>query len=275
MSNLHQEQQAIAQAAQVITLRQEGMSIANIMTATGLPERKVKDLIKGVSKLPKMKTAVAKIQTPLAKTVDRVYPLAQRPHGIRDYELRDIMHEEYGSKWDTTTGRYVSSYDQNDLKYVKQKVRGRATQDDCNVLFAPDWVDERAPTAGREFLEVAAKDIAARIEEHTNQYMELHATRWREDSEEVDLAQRKQHYAAKRHLLKLAIQGYGMEPLVKLLERSLALTDLIEGTPDAPMASVGASGEKPDYYPEPADSDPFLDFVESQGWLKEVEDRFI
>jgi hypothetical protein len=275
MSNLHQEQQAIAQAAQVIALRQEGVSIANIMKATGLKERKVKDLIKDIVKAPKIKTAVTKIQTPLAKTVDRVYPLARRQHGIREYELRDIMHEEYGSKWDTTTGRYVSNYDPNDLKYVKQKVRIRAAQDDCNVMFAPDWVDEGAPTAGREFLEAAAKDIAARIEEHTNQYMERHATRWREDSEEVDLAQRKQHYAAKRHLLKLAIQGYGMEPLVRLLERSLALTDLLEGTPDAPMTSVGASGEKLDYYPEPVDNNPFLDFVESQGWLKEVEDRFV
>lgn len=264
---MHQEQQAIA-------LRQEGMSIANIMQATGLPERKVKTLTKGIVK-------VSPINTKLAKTVERVYTLAKRKHGIRDYELRDIMHEEYGSKWDTKNGKYISSYSQNDIKYVKEKVRIRAAQDDCNVLFTPDWVDEVAPTAGREFLEAAATDLMYRIDGHANEYMERHATRWREDSEEADLAQRKQLYAAELHLLKLAIKGYGMEPLARLLERSLVLTNLLEGTPDAPMTSVEGGdvddwyGEKPDYYPEPRGTSPFLDFVESQGWLKEVEDRFI
>lgn len=263
MSNTHKEQQAIA-------LRGEGMSIKNIVLKTGLTDYKVKKLTEGIQK-------VMPINTPLAKSVERVYPLAKRQHGIREYELRDILHEEYGSKWDTKNGKYISSYDRNDLKYVKQKVRIRAAQDDCNVLFTPDWINEGAPTAGREFLEVAAKDIAARIEEHTNRYMECHATRWREDSEEVYLAQRKQHYAAKRHLLKLAIQGYGMEPLVKLLERSLVLTDLLEGTPDTPMTS--ANGDWHDaaseHYPEPTRANPFLDYVESQGWLKDVEDSFV
>jgi hypothetical protein len=270
MSNTHQEQQAVA-------LRQEGMSIAKIMQATGLPERKVKDLTKGIAKLPKAKKVVAKIQTPFAKAAERVFMLAKRPHGIRDYELRDILHEEYGSKWDTTTGRYVSSYDKSTIKRVKEKVRIRAAEEDCNVLFVMDWADEEEPTAGREFLEAAANDLMYRIEGHANEYMERHATRWREDSEEADLAQRKQLYAAKRHLLKMAIRGYGKEPLDRLLERSLVLTDLLEGTPDAPMIQSSAEdgGETLEYYPEPKGTNPFLDFVESQGWLKEVEDRFI
>ncbi|MNF81922.1 hypothetical protein D3C84_642140 [compost metagenome] len=66
-----------------------------------------------------------------------------------------------------------------------------------------------------------------------------------------------------------------MEPLAVLLERSLVLTDLLEGTPDAAMTSVDATSEKLDYYPEPRCTNPFLDFVESQGWLKEVEHRFV
>lgn len=203
--------------------------------------------------------------------------LAKRPHGIRDYELRDILHEEYGSKWDNTTGRYVSSYDKSTIKRVKEKVRIRAAEEDCNVLFVMDWADEEEPTAGREFLEAAANDLMYRIEGHANEYMERHATRWREDSEEADLAQRKQLYAAKRHLLKMAIRGYGKEPLDRLLERSLVLTDLLEGTPDAPMIQSSAEdgGETLEYYPEPKGTNPFLDFVESQGWLKEVKDRFI
>lgn len=264
MSNTQQEQRAVE-------LRQLGMSYANIVKATGLPERKVKALTKGIVK-------VSPINTPLAKAVERVYTLAKRPHGIRDYELRDIMHEEYGSKWDTENGKYISSYSQNDIKYVREKVRIRAAQDDCNVLFTPDWIDELAPTAGREFLEAAANDLMTGFHAYKHQYMELHATRWREDSEEADLAQRKQMYAVEQHLFKLAVKGFGNEPLERLLERSLVLTDLMEGTPDAVMASVkggNSIGEALEYYAEPRGTNPFLDFVESQGWLKEVEDRFI
>jgi hypothetical protein len=261
-----------------VELRKGGMSIADIMKATGLPERKVKDLTKGIAKPPKVKKAVKKTQTPFANTAERVFPLARRQHGIRDYELRNIMHEEYRSEWDTTTGNYVSNYDQSTIKRVKQKVRLRAAEEDCNVLFVMDWVDEEAPTAGREFLEAAAADLMYRIEAHTHQYMERHATRWREDSEEADLAQRKQQYAVEHHLLKMAVKGYGgKEPLALLLERSIVLTDLLEGTPDAlmPVDKVDWQDEEPEYYPEPIGINPFLDFVDSQGWLKEVEDSFV
>jgi hypothetical protein len=261
----------------VIELRKGGMSIANIMIVTGLAERKVKYLTEGIAKPPKVKKVGTKVQTPFANTVERVFPLARRQHGIRDYELRNIMHEEYRSEWDTTTGNYVSNYDQSTIKRVKQKVRLRATEEDCNVLFVMDWVDEAAPTAGRKFLEAAAADLMHRIEAHTHQYMELHATRWREDSEEADLAQRKQLYSVENHLLKMAVKGYGgKEPLALLLERSIVLTDLLEGTPDSlmPVEKVDWQDEKPEYYPEPIGINPFLDFVDSQGWLKEVEDTF-
>lgn len=262
----------------VIELRKGGMSIKNIHDATGVPERKVKDLIKGITKLTKAKKVVTKTATPLTKVVEGVFPLAKRQHGIRDYELRNIMHEEYRSEWDTATGNYVSNYDQSTIKRVKQKVRARAAEEDCNVLFVMDWVDEEAPTAGREFLEAAAADLMFRIKAYTHQYMELHATRWREDSEEADLAQRKQLYAVERHLLKMAVKGYGgREPLALLLERSLVLTDLLEGTPDAlmPVDEGDWQDEKPEYYPEPRGINPFLDFVDSQGWLKKVEDSFV
>lgn len=258
-----------------VELRQAGMSYANIMKATGLTERQVKTLTKGVAK-------VKQIVTPFAKAVERVVTLAVRPHGIRDYELRDILHQEYRSTWDTTTGRYISKYDNNVIKRVRENVRLRAAQQGSSALFVMDWVDEEAPTAGREFLEAAAGDLMSRIESYVNEYMERHATRWREDSEEVDHAQRKQLYAAKRHLLKLAVQGYSKEPLDKLLERSVALTDALEGTPDALIPQLRTKESDGDYgpdadalkrYPEPSRTDPFLDFVASQGWLKEVEGR--
>ena len=264
---------AIEQKA--VELRQAGMSYANIMKATGLPERQVKALTKGVAK-------VKQIVTPFAKAAECVFTLAVRPCGIRDYELRDILHREYGSTWDTTTGRYVSDYDNIVIKRIRENVRLRAAKEGCNALFVMDWVDEEAPTAGREFLEAAAGDLMSRIEDYVNGYMERHATRWREDSEEAGHAQRKQLYAARHHLLKLAIQGYSKEPLDKLLERSVALTDALEGTPDSLIPQVRAKESdghyRPDadalkYYPEPSRTDPFLDFVASQGWMKEVEGR--
>jgi hypothetical protein len=262
----------------VVELYKGGMSIENIHNATGVPVRKVKDLTKGIAKPRKARKVLAKTATPLTKAVERVFPLARRQHGIRDYELRNIMHEEYRSEWDTTTGNYVSNYDQSTIKRVKQKVRLRAAEEDCSVLFVMDWVDEEAPTAGREILEAAAADLMFRIKAHTHQYMEIHATRWREDSEAADLAQRKQLYAVEHHLLKMAVKGYGgPEPLALLLERSLVLTDLLEGTPDAlmPVDQGDWQDEKPEYYPEPKGINPFLDFVDSQGWLKEVEDRLV
>lgn len=261
---------------QAVELRQAGMSITAIVQATGLTDYKVKYLTKGIQKL-------SPITTPFAKSVERVFPLSARPHGIRDYELRDILHQEYGSTWDTTTGHYVSKYDSSVIKRVRERVRLRAAQEDCNALFVMDWVDEEAPTAGREFLEASAADLMGRIEGYANEYMERHATCWREDSKEADLAQRKQLYAVRRHLLKVAIQGYSKEPLDMLLERSLALTDALEGTRDVfipqSIANERRGGESDTdalkYYPEPSRTNAFLDFAESQGWLGEVESRFV
>lgn len=254
-----------------IELRQAGVSLENIRIATGLTDYRIKSLTRGVVK-------VKPIETPFAKAVERAFILATRPHGIRDYELTDILHQEYGSTWNTVTGRYVSNYDSDKKKRVKEKVRLLARQEDCDVLFVKDWVDVDAPTASREFLEAAAKNLMSRIYSTVSEYMELHATRWREDSQEADYARRKQAWAVEHHLLKMAVKGYGgKEPLAVLLERSLVLTDLLEGTPDVPMTSgkCGWYDEASEYYPEPSKKDPFLDYVESQGWLKEVEDRFV
>jgi hypothetical protein len=251
-------------------LRLEGKSIAKIMIATGLTERQVKAVIKDIPTI---------LNTPLARAVARAFILAKRPYGIRDYELRDIMRDEYVATWDTTTGNYKSGYDSNDIKYVKQKVRLLAAQDDCNVLFVADWADEEAATDSRKFLEAAAIELMTRIEEILNEYMATFATRWREDSDEADLAQTKQRYAAELHLMKMAIKGYGKEPLPLLLARSLEMTDQIDGTSDIQITSATPKddwyGERQEHYPEPSGYDPFLDYVEEQGWLKEVEHLFI
>lgn len=264
--------------------RNDWLSIEKIVKSTGLPERRVKALIKDIPKPSKVKKVVAKIPTPFAKSVDRAFTLASRAQGIRDYELRDIMHEEYGCTWNTETGKYESNYNKHNIKRLKQKVRERAAQDDCNVFFVMDWVDEENPTASRKFLEDAASDLMARIEGYVEEFMEHHASRSEDDSEEAVLARRKQRYAAEHHLLKLAVKDYGPEPLDVLLERSATLTNALEGTPDIPLSKSGAQtisgpgnavADIPAYYPEPSRSSPFLDYVESQGWLKEVAHRLV
>lgn len=268
---------------QVIALYQdEGMSIARIMKATGLPERRVKKLTEALTKPAKTKKVVTKIQTPLAKAAERVFTLASRTQGIRDYELRDILHEEYGSKWDTTTGKYVSNYNQSTIRNVKEKVRHRSATEDCNVLFVMDWIDGANPTASREFLEDAATDLLSRIESYVDEFMQTHGVD-DDGSAEANKARKKQRYAAERHLLKMSVRDLSAERLETLLERSVTITDALEGSSDAPLpkptsrtygAGKARTGDLP-YHPEPSSNDFFLDFVESQGWIKEVESRFI
>ncbi|MNJ72638.1 hypothetical protein D3C77_693230 [compost metagenome] len=105
----------------------------------------------------------------------------------------------------------------------------------------------------------------ARVDEAVNEFMELHAVCASEDSEDADLAQRKQAYAARQHILKL-VSGLGAEPTATLLERTTKVTNALQGTPDYEAPSVRGMEEKRQI-PEPTRADHFLDFVESQGWL--------
>lgn len=240
---------------QVVQLRRDGLSIAKIVQSTGHPERKVKALIKGIP---------MGISTPFDKSVSRAYGLACRPQGIKDYELRSILHQEYGCKWDTSEGRYHSNFDADVIKRVKEKVRQRASKEDSNVIFVMDWVDETAPTGSRLFLEESALNLMCRIDECINQFMELHGARAAEDSEDADLALRKQAFAARKHILKI-VSGLGAEPVAKLLVRTTAVTNLLDGAPDMSCPKVPDSRDE--YFPEPSYNDPFLEYVESQGWL--------
>lgn len=239
-----------------VQLRRKGKSIAAIVAATGLPERKVKLLVKDVPK---------EIATPLNKSVSRVYELAIRAKGVKDFELRGILHEEYGCKWNAAEGRYESSFDSSVIRRVKEKVRERATSNGTQPFFVMDWVDDQAPTASRLLLEQSALNLMARVDEAVNEFMELHAVRTSEDSEGAELAQRKQAYAARQHILKL-VSGLGTEPTTTLLERTTKVTNALQGTPDA-EAPVARGAEEKRQIPEPSGTDHFLDFVESQGWL--------
>ncbi|AZO85924.1 hypothetical protein BOO88_25925 [Stutzerimonas stutzeri] len=263
--------------ATVVKLRESGMSIANIMKETGLPERLVKRWIANVAKPAKIQKKVTKIKTPLTKATERVFILASRTEGIRDYKLRSILHEEYGATWDTTVGQYRSNYNSDTIKRVKAKVQERAAAEDCDVIFVMDWVDEDEPKASSYFLLDAGAGLSSRLHEYITEYMAQHTTRRDEDSDDARIAQVKQRYAVERHLLKLAVKGYSPEPMEKLLERTVTLVNKLEGTPDTPPPKSGqgygdgsAGKETPDYYPEPSRQDVFLDFAESQGWIKEI-----
>lgn len=235
---------------QVVQLRRDGLSIAKIVQSTGHPERKVKALIKGIP---------MGISTPFDKSVSRTYGLACRPQGIKDYELRSILHQEYGCKWDTSEGRYHSNFDADVIKRVKEKVRQRASKEDSNVIFVMDWVGETAPTGSRLFLEKSALNLMCRIDECINQFMELHGTRAAEDSEDADLAQRKQAFAARKHILKI-VSGLGPEPVARLLVRTTDVTNSLDGVPDMSCPKVPDSQDE--YFPEPSYNDPFLEYVE-------------
>jgi len=255
---------------EAIKLRKDGMSIAKIMLATSLPERRVKQITAHITKPFKTTLKVSRIPTPLAKASERAFALASRSHGIRDYEIRDILHEEYSSAWDTSAGKYRSNYTSDTLKRVKEKVRQRAASEGITPIFVMDWIDEAEPRASNEFLLSSATALCDRIAELVTEYMNHHATRRTEGSQEALLAQRKQRYAVERHLLKLTVQGYGEEPLTRLLARVDTLLDELQGPPDAPLPknvpTQGASNTR-EYFPEPSHEDAFLDFAESQGWL--------
>lgn len=267
---------------EVIELYRTGLSIAKIHDATDVPERRIKGLTKGIEKGKKPKTIVSKIVTPLTSATERVFTLARRRHGIRDYELRNIMHDEYGSTWDTLTGQYISNYDNDKLKRVRAKVRQRAIEEDCNVIFTTDWIDETDPRKSSEFLLNAGAGLASRLNEYVAEYMALHATRWDEDTNEARLAQVKQRYAVEAHLLKLAVKGYSPEPIERLLERTANLVDVLEGNLDTaikPAIKFHGDGStrkvSPAFYPEPSRHDAFLEFVQSQGWINEIASRFV
>jgi len=257
-----------------IELRKSGATYDQIRDATGLTERQVKELVRGVPKPLKTRQPVSKIENSFTRSTEQIYLLAIRKQGIRDYEFRNILHAEYGSTWNTSTGRYYSNYTADHLKRVKEKVRRRGELEDCKVIFLPDWVDNNNPQASNDFLLSAASDLMNRVDEYVTEYMALHGPTHEGDGQADELAQRKQRFAVRQHLLKLSVQGYGEEPLEKLLERTAKLIGELEGDPDIQTpeavhhAGDGASTQVARHFPEPSRQDAFLDFVHAQGWTK-------
>ncbi|MBH3420128.1 hypothetical protein [Pseudomonas putida] len=249
-----------------IELRKEGMSIENIMKETGVPDRRIKALTKGIVKPKKGLQRAPKTLKPFDKAFERVFPLACRLSGIRNYELRDILHQEYRSTWNSSSGHYESNYTDDTIKRIKAKARKRAFEEDRSAIFTPDWIDECSPRSSFDFMVSTASDLRSRAEEYVAEYMEVYGTRQGDDSDDGVIARTKQRYATLRFLWKLAVPDYGKEPLGTLLKRSVKLVSELEGDPDIEHTGYDEV-EQPDYYPEPSGRDHFLDYVEAQGWI--------
>ncbi|QXH45375.1 hypothetical protein KSS93_21215 [Pseudomonas xanthosomatis] len=245
-----------ARIQQIMELHLTGMSRRNIAASTGATEHFVRKITQGV---PVVKQQP---RTTFEKSAAQVYELATRGQGIKDYELRSILHHEYGCAWNHSEGLYKSLYDQDTIKRVKTKVREQATTSGQEAKFIPDWIDNSAPTASRVTLEQAASVLSSRLDELMDEFMFEFSSN--ENTDSVS----KQRFAARRHVLKL-VSGLGQEPVSTLLERTKNITDVLDGYVDSPAPKRVAGQLAVDrFIPEPNTHDYFLDFVEEQGWLK-------
>ncbi|ABA75225.1 hypothetical protein K7459_12845 [Pseudomonas fluorescens] len=218
----------VADAQKVIALRKTGMSRAKIIAATGFPERFVREHMAGVE----VDQATKAPSSDFEKAVARVFPLSVRPQGIKDYELRQALYEVYGTKWSEEKGTFEAAYDKSTMSRIKARCRELARGTDQTALFVMDWICDEAPTASRVALEQLALELEEVIQDKVNSFMEMYATGYDADQLESTEAQRKQQYAARRHLLKLAIKEYSQESTVTLLARTLSVTDAMEATSD-------------------------------------------
>lgn len=245
-----------ARTQRIIELHLQGMSRRKIVTTTGETEHFVRKVVTGIPAIKKQ------LATPFSKSVQQVYELACREQGVKDYELRGVLHSEYGCAWNHSEGCYESLYDKDTIKRVKAKVRDQAITNGQDAIFVPDWVDNSAPTESRTTLEQAANILSSRLDELMDEFMSEFSSN--DTTEDVS----KQRYAARRHVLKL-LSGLGQEPTSTLLERTKDITDMLDEKADLP-APKRANGRVPldRFIPEPNTHDYFLDFVEEQGWLK-------
>ena len=245
--------------ARILELHRNGMSRRRIADATGATEHYVRKVTNGVPVTSKQPT------TPFDRSIGKCYPLATSKTGIKDYQLRQILHECYGVEWNTETGKFESSYTSDHLNRVRTKVRTLAKDNGDVAFFVMDWVNTCRPTESRIAIERCALRIEQAIVDIVDEYMDEYRQDAATDEIELTDAQRKQAYAARRHILKLAIREYHSEPTETLLERSLTLTDALDQHPDVPMVSVRLA--RKDHFPEPTGSDAFLDHCEAKGWL--------
>ncbi|WP_122220072.1 hypothetical protein [Pseudomonas syringae] len=224
----------------VHSMVEAGKSRRAIIAETKLPERFVTKHMQGatkgaaLAKSPKL-TKPNKLNT----AAEQAYALAVRPQGCKDFELRSIAHSVYGN-----------NYTKDSLYHIKQRCAELAEGTDNSPTFVPDWVCEETPTASHDALVNLALELEAIIQDKVNTFMEQYATGLDDDQLESTEAQRKQAYAARRHILKLAISEYSPEPKAILLERSMSVCEALENvvdvitpviTQEAPQVAIGSN----------------------------------
>lgn len=242
------------QIDEVMALHASGMGQRAIAAQTGIGLRKVQELVQTAPK-PKGQ---------FEQTVDEVFALATREQGIKDHEFREVLHRIYGTTWNGVTGAYEQAYDDNVMTRVRKTVRGKAAEFDCNAIFVPDWVNTKDATASQRALD----EIALQVQGYADGLIQETFVQVHGEEEPDALA--KQMFAARRYVIKMALGAIGGEPVQVMHERCEAICGLLDGTPDLPVPYIPKQPEGAlQLIPEPTGNDPFLDYVEAQGWLKE------
>ena len=242
----------------VLVLHATGMSRRKIMEATGETEHFVRRVTKGVPVTDKLPTS------PFERAVAQCYPLAIRRTGIMDHQLRSVMNECYGVEWDTEKGKYKGRYTADHLKRVREKIRERATAEGHSVIFVMDWINADAPFESNTKITQCALNLQDAIQDAVDDFMLAFGMQHAEEGVDLAVARNKQEFAARRHILKLAVKGLSNEPVARLQERALDQVNKLAGTPDAPGVRVTVIKL---HHPEPKGDDAFLDYCEGQGWL--------
>ncbi|GLO16413.1 hypothetical protein PPUJ20028_49990 [Pseudomonas putida] len=232
----------------------DGLSIAKIVSATGVRERRVKQLVSG-------KIKGSGVPTNLNKASAAVYQHAISSCGISNDEVRTICHGIYGVTWNPSTGKYDSNLTQTDIDKVKRKVRDLAVANSEVATFRPSWMNPLHATDCWKWMESFALEMRARYEEGMNEFMERFAVPV-VDSVEGDLLRKKQYYSGMRHISSLST-GLGSEPVETLLSRTKGIADRIDGREDLP-APARPQGKLRQLIPEPKREcyDPFFDEIE-------------
>ncbi len=242
----------------VLVLHATGMSRRKIMEATGETEHFVRRVTKGVPVTDKLPTS------PFERAVAQCYPLAIRRTGIMDHQLRSVMNECYGVEWDTEKGKYKGRYTADHLKRVREKIRERATAEGHSVIFVMDWINADAPFESNTKITQCALNLQDAIQDAVDDFMLAFGMQHAEEGVDLAVARNKQEFAARRHILKLAVKGLSNEPVARLQERTLDQVNKLAGTPDTPGVRVTVIKL---HHPEPKGNDAFLDYCEGQGWL--------
>ena len=242
----------------VLVLHATGMSRRKITEATGETEHFVRRVTKGVPVTDKLPTS------PFERAVAQCYPLAIRRTGIMDHQLRSVMNECYGVEWNTEKGKYKGRYTADHLKRVREKIRERATAEGHSVIFVMDWINADTPFESNTKITQCALNLQDAIQDTVDDFMLAFGVQYAEEGADLAVARNKQEFAARRHILKLAVKGLSNEPVARLQERTLDQVNKLAGTPDTPGVRVTVIKL---HHPEPKGNDAFLDYCEGQGWL--------